>query len=123
MDDVQTVEVRQARPEQAPDGWLVFNAPRPIYGHREWIGDFITGVFYVAVDPDAPEATHYIMRNGQLDAKLLHYVTQKEWDERVDAYGQKMVDEHGVDLADFDRSDIEFSYVGWLQNQGQLVRY
>lgn len=123
MDDIMTVTVVKDRPEQAPADWLVFNAPRPIYGHAEWIGDFITGVFFTAVDPDAEEADHFIERNRQLDAKQIAYITKAEWDRRVDAYGQKMVEEHNIDLADFDRRDVEFSYQGWLRDQGQNARF
>ena len=50
------VLVTAARPEGVPRGWRVFNAPRPLSGHREWIADWIHGTHYAAVDPAAPDA-------------------------------------------------------------------
>ena len=109
------------RPYQAPEGWLVFNAPRPIYGHKDWIGDFLTGVFFVAVDPEGDNAEWMIKRNTELDARLLEYMSQEEWDRQVDEYGAMMAEEHGINLEDHSRADIEQSYGNWLNRKGQAI--
>jgi len=40
------------KPKDIPENWLIFNAPRPLLGDKEWQGDFQHGIFYVAVDPN-----------------------------------------------------------------------
>ena len=94
LDGFEKVEVIGNRPEEAPDDWLVFNVPRPLYGSIvktgewssnsvTWIGDFVTGVHYAAVDP-APEDPAYndphmwIDENRKLDARIVTWVSKEE---------------------------------------------
>lgn len=68
------------RPEQAPAGWLVLNAPRPLYGSERdgrevaWEGEFAHGRFYVAVNPGDPRADTLIQLNLELDAWPVVYL-------------------------------------------------
>ncbi len=121
--EIQVIEIRQDRPADIPDGWRVFNAPRPLYGQMDWQGDFLSGIFYVAVDPASEISAGFIERNRQLDARELVYISQEEFDARVDAYGQKMANEYGIDLDDFDRKDVIHSYQDWKRQSGQDVRW
>ncbi len=65
------------RPTQAPDGWSIFNAPRPLCGDTQWTGDFVHGIFYVAVDPADDYAAGFIACNANLDAWQLEYTTEE----------------------------------------------
>lgn len=78
------------RPTEAAPGWEIYNAPRPLFGTRVWQGDFISGVFYAAVDPNDPDANRFRENNKNLDATLLEFVTrQSVIDEMVQYYHDK----------------------------------
>jgi hypothetical protein len=64
------------RPTEAAPGWEIYNAPRPLWGTRIWQGDFISGVFYAAIDPNDPEADRFRENNKNLDAVKLEFVTR-----------------------------------------------
>lgn len=53
-----------------PANWIVFNAPRPLVGHKTFDGDFVCGRFYAAVDPSAEFAADYVRQNLELDARI-----------------------------------------------------
>ena len=69
-----------------PENWIICNAPRPLYGHTTWTGDFIGGIFYAAIDPDCECASRYLHDNAELDAREIVFVTQDECLERTMAY-------------------------------------
>jgi hypothetical protein len=114
---MKTRHTRQTRPADIPADWPIYNAPRPLAGDRTWTGDFLTGRFYAAVDPAGPYAEEYTRRNVQNDAARLEYITPEEWDQAVTAYGATMAEEYGIDLADFDRADVESSFANWLNEE------
>jgi phage terminase large subunit-like protein len=115
MAEFQIVERVGARPENVPVGWRVFNAPRPLRGHRTWQGQFISGVFYAAVNPDAEYAEAYVESNRRDAAIELQWISPEQWRERVMAYGRRLADEYGIDLEQFDYADIETSYRNYLR--------
>jgi len=98
-------------------GYTVYNAPRPLYGHELWQGDFRHGVFYAAVAPDNldefNDAPTFHQRNQELDGYTCEIITK----ESVMAYGAKVAEEYNRTLADFDYEDIVRSFVGWLHRQ------
>lgn len=62
-------------PDDLDPSWVVWNAPRPLYGEREWQGAFRAGVFYAA----APEGAtvggrRYSDLNEALDARIIQLV-------------------------------------------------
>lgn len=61
----------EAFPAEIPGGWIVMNAPRPLLGHQMMNGDFVTGRFYAAIDPNDSMAEKYIEENRKLDARVL----------------------------------------------------
>lgn len=72
-------------PTKAPKGFEIYNAPRPLYGTIRdtgqpftWQGDFISGVFYAAIDPDDPDADGLRELNRAMDATRLVWVTQEQ---------------------------------------------
>lgn len=65
------------RPTQAPHGYVIYNAPRPIYG-VEWVGDFCSGIFYTALNPEGQDYAKLHELNRQQDAVILTYVTEEE---------------------------------------------
>ena len=100
-------------------GWTVYNAPRPLYGHETWTGDFRHGVLYAAVAPEGDpadefgDAPMFHKCNQDLDGHICQIVTEAD----VMAYGAKVAEEYKRNLADFDYEDIVKSYVGWLRRQ------
>ncbi len=38
-------------PSDIPTSWMIFNAPRPLWGTKTWEGYFLHGIFYAAIDP------------------------------------------------------------------------
>ena len=74
----QPSEVMVNIPEAIPDGWPVFNAPRPLYGQMAWRGQFLSGIFYTAVDPADRWSDGFIKRNHENDASLVKFVTHQD---------------------------------------------
>lgn len=65
------------RPENIPDNWIVFNAPRPMLGDKDWCGDFHHGIFYAAVDPDGYIPEKWMQKNCDLDGWVVEYVSEE----------------------------------------------
>ena len=64
--------------QHIPAESLIYNAARPIYGQVQWTGDFVSGVFYTAVDPKNSLAQEWDELNRQQDATVLVYFTEDE---------------------------------------------
>ena len=78
--------------KKLPHRWEVYNAPRPLYGHLSWTGDFLHGIFYVAIDPsDDYVAENWKQENIRLDGWLLEWVSE---DEAADAMWQHYLDDY-----------------------------
>ena len=99
--------------EYLEKGWEVFNAPRPLYGHDEWVGDCRHGVFYAAVAPDGDpadefgDAPEFRKRNRELEGWPCEIVPKSA----IDAYEREMAEEYGADvLATVSRKDLIVSY-------------
>ena len=60
-----------------PD-WPIYNAPRPLYGTVTWQGDFVSGIFYAAIDPEDGFGHDMEDQNLALDARVLEYLTEDE---------------------------------------------
>jgi hypothetical protein len=65
-------------PSQVPAEWTIWNAPRPIYGDITWKGDFLSGVFYAAINPDGDDCKRFTQLNIELDACKIFYVDEEE---------------------------------------------
>jgi hypothetical protein len=77
-------------PPQAPEGWEVYNAPRPLEGTTIWMGKFIGGIFFAAIDPADPDADLWREENRRLAAVRLEFVSrQSVIDEMVAYYRDK----------------------------------
>jgi len=103
------------RPKEAPEGWTVWNAPRPLYGAKTWTGEFITGRLYAAQDPGDPDPTldyeTVIEENRRLDARELVYISVAEFRRRVDEWAGPYAARMGIDLTRFDFVTIARSFV------------
>lgn len=73
-----TRKVIGQRPADLPESWLIFNAPRPLWGHRSWEGDFFHGRFYAAIDPQGEDAAEMIRDNNESDAWTIEYVSEEQ---------------------------------------------
>lgn len=100
------IDVLAERPAEAPAGWLVFNAPRPIYGAVTWQGVFLHGIFYAAVDPaDGEYSRQYMEANGKFDAYLIRYIDMTD----VESWLTAHCIEKGYDRSVMDRGS-EWAY-------------
>lgn len=54
-----------------PADWIVLNATRPIIGDMNWMGDFLAGRFYAAIDPKGEYAQSMLSKNEGLDARMV----------------------------------------------------
>jgi hypothetical protein len=68
---VITERLSEAFFRYAAKGWFICNAPRPIYGTETWQGNFVSGVFYAAIDPTDTQAAWMLQRNIELQADFL----------------------------------------------------
>jgi hypothetical protein len=96
--------------DEVPESWEIWNAARPIPGHKDWTGEFRCGVFYVGIDPDADYADEYRERCQSLDAYLCVKVPRAE----VESWGREFCELHDVNYDDFDFSVIVKS---WYNHQ------
>lgn len=85
---MKTRRIIVERPVNIPNNWIIMNAPRPLLGHEEWRGDFVSGVFYVAMDPEEWDFVEMEDFNAGQDATILEYVTQQEVVDEMLAYYQ-----------------------------------
>ena len=77
MDKVLFIEGyhEMTRPADIPADWTIYNAPRPLYGHKRWQGDFRHGIFFAAVAPRATPPTSLAMRRNTTSATVSLTVT------------------------------------------------
>lgn len=111
------------RPDDIPADWTIYNAPRPLYGHKRWQGDFRHGVFFAAVAPEGNpadefnDAAGFHKRNRQLDGHVCMWVPKVD----VMAYGAQKAAEYGIDLDEFDYPDLVSSFVQNYEYQEQAA--
>ena len=103
------------RPPEAPPGWIVLAAPRPIMASFGvdgrpclWDGDFTHGRFYAAVDLENADGYtwNWLVRNAEDDAWICEYITQAD----IDAWAAGFARAQGLDLTRFDTDAIRQSY-------------
>lgn len=71
ISDVKTV-LTELQPIEAPAGWIVMNAPRPLLGDQTVEnGEFLDGRFYAAIDPASGMAEVYVRENIKLAASIV----------------------------------------------------
>ncbi len=98
----------QPRPTQTPSGipipenWIIFNAPRPMFGSEptdqepggnvrlEWAGEWVRGCLFSAVNPDDPMAYWQAKENIGLDGYVVKYVSEKDVRDWFHAYYQQL---------------------------------
>lgn len=84
------------------------NAPRPLWGNKHWQGDFVCGVFYVALDPASELHLDRLEHNHTQDATILEYITQ-QWvvDEMIAYYQAQPKLWHRLKDHDFNDPDTQ----------------
>lgn len=101
------------RPADVPETWTIYNAARPLYGHRTWQGPFRHGVFYAAVAPEGDpvdefgDAPEFRKRNRELDGHVCRWVGRDE----VMKYGRALAEEYDLDLDRFGYEEIVRSFL------------
>lgn len=107
------------RPTEAPEGWPIHNAPRPLYGQKVWQGDFVHGVFYAAVDPADEYSPGFIKGNEQNDAYELVYMSKEQaMNEALEYYRSTFPSVYPkIDTSDEDHQRMVIE--GWIRNRNQ----
>lgn len=99
--------IREENPlKKVPEGWIVYNAPRPLMGHEGWSGEFVHGIFYAAVNPEGEYAEVYVKRNQELDGHIVRWVTKGE----VLEWARRKFEDYGI-REEFDCADYDDYYV------------
>lgn len=103
--ELTVLRVIGQRPADIPADWLIFNAPRPLYG-QEFVGEFKHGILYAALDPNDDHAAQFIYENQRNDGWLIQYIDQSV----VDAWAAQYAKDNDFDLSEFDLRDILDSF-------------
>lgn len=82
--------------------WIIFNAPRPLYGDVVGKGEFLYGIFYAAVNPNGDFAEQLCRENLRLDAVVCKYVTMDE----IVYWVQQFCKRKGYDFNELDNNDV-----------------
>lgn len=90
-------------------GWIVHNAPRPLFGTHAWEGPFRAGCFYAAIDPADPNAERWESENLRLDARRVELVTNDD----VAAILAGKLDANGYTLDDYAEVGMTFADVAF----------
>lgn len=87
------------RPAFVLPGWIIINAPRPIYGHAHWMGEFVTGKYYAAINPIAPDAEKLYELARKDDATVLAFIPE----ESAYARGREMlIEKYGASVPEIE---------------------
>ena len=106
----RTIHVIGHRPSQAPVSWEIWNAPRPIYGQELWQGEFMTGIFYAAINPWDEFSAGLRYENVTLRASLLVYIDEEDHRDHVERYRKEMLPKFPR-FADAEFEMVEQSYI------------
>lgn len=102
------IDVLADQPDITPAHWHILNAPRPLFGHKTWKGEFRNGVHYAGVAPDGEHAAEYLRENRMLDAVLLRFVTYE--DVKLWADNHLAVNGYGMTASEFTIEECWQSY-------------
>lgn len=104
VDDVKAV-MTESVVMDAPAGWIVMNAPRPLAGHKSLEGGpFLTGRFYAAIDPAELNAAGLIDANRKLDAAIVMQGVDRATQMAMALVGSKYRDEY-MEMPEAERSE------------------
>lgn len=110
------------RPVEAPEGWTIFNAPRPLFGSLHpvtedavtWTGDFATGRLYAAVSPTDELRHKWLQQNKRLAAVVLHYISEDEAKQMARTYIAENIDQDiPEEIFAMMWKDIFYSELAW----------
>lgn len=72
VDHFKSVMTDTPLPEEIPSGWIVMNCTRPLLGQVIIDkGPYLSGRYYVGLDPEDPATDGYIQKNYDLDASVV----------------------------------------------------
>ena len=123
MDKVLFIEGyhEMIRPADIPADWTIYNAPRPLFGHAHWRGDFRHGIFFAAVAPEGDpadefgDAAGFHKRNRELDGHVCVWISKAE----VMAFASKLAQMFEISLVEFDWKDFVSWFVDNYERQAQ----
>ena len=81
-------KIIRERPTDIPKDWWIMNAPRPLWGNKQWTGEFLCGVYYVALDLDGELYQDRVEYNKSMDATILEFISRQEVVDEMLAYYQ-----------------------------------
>lgn len=119
----QAVTIRRVladRPAQAPGGWIIFAATRPLDGTttwENWDGPSFHGRYYAAIDPHDPRAAEMIDFNAEYDGWILEFVTM----EQVHTWAEREADEDGFSREDLAKVHKDHLIDWWATNNHRVI--
>lgn len=112
--------IREENPlNHVPAGWTVYNAPRPLWGHTTWRGEFVHGTFYAGVAPAGDpvdqfgDSDKFHKNNQQLDGHVVRWITRAE----IVKYAKIMCSEYGIEYDEGDYEMFAGSYIAELKGE------
>lgn len=75
---MRTRRIIAKRPAKVPNNWIIMGADRPLMGHEMWTGEFISGVFYGALNPEESNYKAKFNFNQSQDAIIVEYISQQD---------------------------------------------
>jgi hypothetical protein len=103
---------------EIPKHWEIWNAPRPMAGEVTWVGDFLTGNLYAAVDPDGPRAESWRAFNVRMDGRRLQFIQKAD---AVAAFEQIMAEEYGAEaFASVGQREIDAMFEDWWAERREV---
>ncbi len=112
--------ISEDRPADVPESWTIYNASRPLPGHKTWTGDFRHGVFFAAVAPEGDpvdefnDSARFHKQCQSLDGWECVWVSLQD----VEKYGRKLAADYGMDYDEWDFDDVLFSYQNRFNKSG-----
>lgn len=106
------------RPENVPESWPLFNAPRPFPASVKWTqGDnYLHGLFFGTIDPDAENREWLEQRLREQDCTRLVFVSKAE----IMEWARPYYEQYGINADDYDYREIALGYLHHHENE---IRY
>ena len=108
LKEFEVIYVVGARPSDVPEEWVIFNAPRPLYGQLVWEDtDAPCGWFHAAVYLNGERGPTWVVSNKRMDARVLFYISYQEFKGMVSEYANHKKKEYA------DRTLDSITYQEW----------
>ena len=99
------------------ENWHILVAARPIPGTAMWTDADTFPMFWCAIDPDSDFGPGHLERCEKLDASEMVFVTEEYIRETVQEYYNTEWPGEGVDVSEYELSDLWVSFVRIMEGE------